>query len=84
MLALVSINFSAAAIAGFIQKLTPYMNAILVLVQLIIALYTVIHIVKKSLKSHDSKNVKRLGRNRDARRVARNARRVRDTHPEES
>ena len=77
-LALVSVNFSAAAIVGFIQKFTPYMNAVLVLAQLIIALYTVVHIVKKSLKSHDAKNTKRLGRNRDARRVTRNARRMRD------
>jgi len=84
LLALVSVNYSAAAIAGFIQKFTPYMNAVLVLAQLIIALYTVIHIVKKSLKSHDSKNTKRLGKNRDARRVTRNARRLRDSDSEES
>jgi hypothetical protein len=83
-LALVSVNLSAAAIAGFIQKFTPYMNAVLLLAQLVIALYTVVHIIKKSLKSHDSKNTKRLGRNRDARRVTRNARRLRDLDSEES
>lgn len=83
-LALVSVNFSAAAISSFIQKFTPYMNAVLLLAQLVIALYTVVHIIRKSLKSHDSKNTKRLGRNRDARRVTRNARRLRDSDSEES
>jgi hypothetical protein len=79
MLALIGTNFSAAAIAGFFHKVTPYMDAILVLMQVIIAAYTLLHIVKKSLKSHDAKNTKRLGHNRDARR----ARRVRNADSEE-
>lgn len=83
MLALLGVNFSVSAIAGFIQKLTPYMNAVLVLLQLIIAFYTVAHFVNKSLKSHDKKNTKRLGRNRDARRNAR-SRRLRNADSEES
>ncbi len=79
MLALVSVNFSAAAVSHFIQNFTPYLNAGLVFGQLIIAAFAVVHLVKKSLKYHDKKKVKRLRRNR----VTRNARRVRDTDSQE-
>ena len=75
---LVSANFSITAIASFINKATPYMDAALVVLQIVIALYTLVHIVKKSLKSHEKKNVKRLGRNRTARRNARD-KRLRDS-----
>jgi hypothetical protein len=49
-------NISLGGVHAFIQKVQPELNMALTVVQIVVGLFTIVHVVKKWITTHKTKN----------------------------
>ena len=65
LMVLAGANLSLAGVSEFLQRLMPYLNSLLVIVQVLVGLFTLLHIFRK-VKYDKNRNSRRARRKRHA------------------